>query len=62
MLTARVFVVALEEYAPILDRFAMGMVNQRVAYVILVHVKNQTQFVIQQMVLVRYVVSLFSST
>ena len=62
MLTARVFVVAMEEYAPILDRFAMGMVKQQVAYVILVHVTSRTQFVIQQMVLVRYVVLSFIST
>ena len=62
MLTARVFVVALEEYAPIPDRFAMGMVKQQVAYVILAHVTSRTQFVIQQMVLVRYMVLSFSST
>ena len=55
VLTARVFVVALEEFAPIPDRFAMGMVKQQVAYVILVHVTSRTQFVIQQMVLVRYI-------
>ena len=62
VLTARVFVVALEEFAPIPDRFAMGMVKQQVAYVILVHVTSRTQFVIQQMVLVRYVVLSFIST
>ena len=62
MLTVLVFVVALEEYAPIPDRFAMGMVKQQVAYVILVHVTSRTQFVIQQMVLVRYMVLSFSST
>ena len=56
VLTARVFVVALEEFAPIPDRFAMGMVKQQVAYVILVHVTSRTQFVIQQMVLVRYMI------
>ena len=56
MLTARVFVVAQEEYAPIPDRFATGMVKQQAAYVILVHVTSRTQFVIQQMVLVRYMI------
>ena len=62
VLTARVFVVALEEFAPIPDRFAMGMVKQQVAYVILAHATSRTQYVIQQMVLVRYMVLSFIST